>query len=155
MKELEAGGGTPQAIEAQYAALCYRPSGRDTHEVLLITSRDTGRWIIPKGWPMKGRSGAESALREAFEEAGVEGRLSSTPIGVYSYDKILPDGVRPCIVTVYPVEVTQLSKDFPEKGQRARKWFTPRKAAEKVNEPELRALIETFDPHAAGAAGRA
>lgn len=155
MKELEVGGGTPEAMEAQYGALCYRLRGKDMHEVLLITSRDTGRWIIPKGWPMKGRNGAECALREAFEEAGVEGRPSAAPIGVYSYDKVLPDGVQPCIVTVYPVEVTQFSKDFPEKGQRSRKWFKPKKAADKVDEPELRVLLETFDPRKTGDAAPA
>lgn len=155
MKEVEVGDGTPEAMEAQYAALCFRLRGKDMHEVLLITSRDTGRWIIPKGWPMKGRSGAECALREAFEEAGVAGRPSATPIGVYSYNKVLPNGAQPCIVTVYPVEVTQLSKDFPEKGQRTRKWFKPKKAAGKVDEPELRSLLETFDPRKAGDAASA
>ncbi len=155
MKKLEVGSDMPEAMEAQYAALCYRLRGKDLHEVLLITSRDTGRWIIPKGWPMKGRSGAECALREAFEEAGVEGCPSPAPVGVYSYDKILPNGVQPCIVTVYPVEVTQISKDFPEKGQRARKWFKPKKAADKVDEPELRSLLETFDPRKGGAAAGA
>jgi len=155
MKNLEMGDQTPQEAECQYAALCYRLSGKNAHEVLLITSRDTGRWIIPKGWPMKGKSGPECALREAFEEAGVEGRPAPDPIGVYSYDKVLPKSVQPCIVTVYPVEVTQLNDDFPEKGQRVLKWFKPNKAAGKVDEPELRSLLGAFDPRAAHDTNRA
>ncbi len=155
MKKVDVGGSTPEETDAQYAALCYRLSGKDTNEVLLITSRDTGRWVIPKGWPMKGKSGAECALREAFEEAGVEGRLSPDPIGVYPYDKVLPDRVTPCIVTVYPVEVSHLSKDFPEKGQRERRWFKAKKAAAKVDEPELRSLLNSFDPRKSGGAADA
>jgi 8-oxo-dGTP pyrophosphatase MutT (NUDIX family) len=155
MKQLDVGAETPQEMDAQYAALCYRLSGKGVHDVLLITSRDTGRWVIPKGWPMKGMTGAEAALLEAFEEAGVKGKLCSDPIGVYSYDKVLPKGVQPCIVTVYPVEVTQLSKDFPEKGQRDRKWFKPKKAAAKVDEPELRSLLGAFDPRKSGDAASA
>ncbi len=146
MKNIEMGAGTPQETESQYAALCYRLVGAKTHEVLLITSRDTGRWIIPKGWPMKGKSGAECALQEAFEEAGVQGKPARNPIGVYAYDKGLSEGVQPCIVSVYPVEVQELRKDYPEKNQRERRWFKPNKAAEKVDEPELRTLLSTFDP---------
>lgn len=157
MKKLDMGAQSPQETESQYAALCFRRTGKHEHEVLLITSRDTGRWIIPKGWPMKGKSGSECALREAFEEAGVEGKPSAAPIGVYAYDKILPNGVQPCIVSVYPVEVDELRKDFPEKGQRERKWFSPKAAAEKVDEPELRTLLKSFAPEkpgkGAGAAG--
>jgi 8-oxo-dGTP pyrophosphatase MutT (NUDIX family) len=155
MKQLDVGEETPQEMDAQYAALCYRLSGKAAHDVLLITSRDTGRWVIPKGWPMKGKTGAEAALLEAFEEAGVKGKLSCGPIGVYSYDKVLPKGVQPCIVTVYPVEVTQLIKDFPEQGQRDRKWFRPKKAAAKVDEPELRSLLTAFDPRKSGDAASA
>lgn len=148
MKKIDVGTQSPKATETQYAALCYRMSGKDTFEILLITSRDTGRWIIPKGWPIKGKSGAECALQEAFEEAGVQGTPAQDPIGVYAYDKVLSDGVQPCIVSVYPVEVRDLRKDFPEKGQRERAWFNPKKAAGKVDEPELRTLLATFDPQA-------
>ncbi len=81
--------------------------------------------------------------------------FSSDPIGVYSYDKVLPNGVQPCIVTVYPVEVTLLSNEFPEKGQRDRKWFKPKKAADKVDEPELRSLLAAFNPRKPGDAASA
>lgn len=149
MKKLEMGAQSPQETESQYAALCFRRTGKHEHEVLLITSRDTGRWVIPKGWPMRGKSGSECALREAYEEAGVEGSPSPAPIGVFTYDKVLPDGVQPCIVSVYPVEVERLRNDFPEKGQRERKWFSPKKASEKVDEPELRSLLRSFAPEPA------
>lgn len=152
MKKLDMGAQTPQETESQYAALCFRRTGKHDHEVLLITSRDTGRWVIPKGWPMKGKSGSECALREAFEEAGVEGSPWPLPIGVYAYDKVLTSGVQPCIVSVYPVEVDRMRNEFPEKGQRERKWFKPKKAAEKVDEPELRSLLKSFDPGNAGKA---
>lgn len=147
MKKVELGAGAPQETQSQFAALCYRSAGKDGVEILLITSRDTGRWIIPKGWPMKGRNGSETALQEAFEEAGVEGKPAATPIGVYSYDKVLDNGaVQPCIVSVFPVKVSKLRKKYPEVGQRTRRWFTPKKAAEKVNEDELRALLSNFAP---------
>ncbi|HPE26237.1 NUDIX hydrolase [Albidovulum sp.] len=140
---------SPGAEEAltQYAALCHRKTAKGRTEVLLITSRDTGRWVIPKGWPMKGKSGAECALREAYEEAGVEGDPDSRCIGLYAYDKGLKGGaVQPCVVAVYPVRVRRLKDDFPEKGQRVRKWFSPRKAASRVAEPELSELLSQFDP---------
>jgi len=138
----------------QYAALCHRRSAKGKTEILLITSRETGRWVLPKGWPMKGRSGAECALREAFEEAGVAGAASQRCIGLYAYDKILKGGLRqPCIVAVYTVQVTGLADEFPEKGQRVRKWFSPRKAAARVAEPELSTLLEGFDPDQAEAPG--
>ena len=96
---------------------------------------------------MKGKSGAECALREAYEEAGVEGDPDSRCIGLYAYDKGLKGGaVQPCVVAVYPVRVRRLKDDFPEKGQRVRKWFSPRKAASRVAEPELSELLSQFDP---------
>ncbi len=112
-----------------------------------MTSRDTCRWVIPKGWLMKGRTPAEAALREAFEEAGVEGEVAGEMLGIFSYDKVMGDrSVRPCIVTVFPVAVARLRSTFPEHGQRERRWFRPKKAARKVAEPELSAILAAFDP---------
>ena len=126
----------------QFAALCTRQSENGL-QVLLITSRDTGRWIIPKGWPIDGKDGAETALQEAWEEAGV--RASSpakAPVGHFTYDKILKDGsAQPVLTTVYRVEVQALAEDYPEVGQRTREWVTPQTAAERVAEPELRDLL--------------
>ena len=132
---------------SQTGALCYRITRKRGPEVLLVTSRDTRRWVIPKGWLMKDRAPAEAALRVAFEEAGVEGEVAGEMLGIFSYDKVMGDrSVRPCIVTVFPVAVTRLRSSFPEHGQRERRWFRPKKAAKKVAEPELSAILAAFDP---------
>jgi len=125
----------------QYAALCWRLHKRGI-EVLLITSRDTGRWILPKGWPMGALAPAQAAAIEAWEEAGVHGVVSDEPLSFYSYDKVLVSApCLPCLVTVFPLHVTALAARFPERKERRRKWFSPEKAAKKVAEPELRALL--------------
>lgn len=127
---------------SQSAALCWRMH-RGNIEVLLVTSRDTGRWVLPKGWPMDGRSAAGSAEVEAWEEAGVKGRIQEEPIGYFGYDKLLPRGATlPCFVSVHAMRVEELAHRFPERKQRSRKWFGAAKAARKVAEPELRALLE-------------
>jgi 8-oxo-dGTP pyrophosphatase MutT (NUDIX family) len=113
---------------------------------LLITSRDTGRWVIPKGWPIDGLGPDGSAAREAWEEAGVEGQIAGHSIGRYSYEKAPRPGGRAsdritCEVAVFPLRVARLADRFPERKQRQRKWFTLAKAATKVAEPELRQLF--------------
>jgi 8-oxo-dGTP pyrophosphatase MutT (NUDIX family) len=109
--------------------LCWRWQGNDL-KVLLVTSRDTGRWIIPKGWPIPEMTAAASAAAEAWEEAGVEGAVADLPIGMFHYDKIIgPVQAIPCIVSVYPILVSRLRNRFPEVLQRQRKWFSPDKAA--------------------------
>jgi 8-oxo-dGTP pyrophosphatase MutT (NUDIX family) len=129
----------------QVAALCWRKH-RDQVQVLLITSRDTGRWVLPKGWPMPGHNGPEAAAVEAWEEAGVEGQVSDQVLGLFGYDKVIsPVLAHPCMVTVYPLRVATLSRRFPERKERRRKWFTADKAARKVFEPELRALFLGLD----------
>lgn len=136
-------------MRSQFAALCYRIV-KDKAQVLLITSRDSGRWIVPKGWPMDGKAPHEAAAVEAFEEAGVRGRVFDHVLGMYSYEKALEDGeMLPCIVTLFPLKVQSLAQDFPEAGERRRKWFTPRKAANKVDEPELARILAQFDPRLA------
>lgn len=130
-----------EETRSQIGALCWRMH-RGHPEVLLITSRDTGRWVLPKGWPMKNLCPAAAAAREAWEEAGVHGSIADDAIGFYSYDKIIPrDAALPCMVTVFPLRVTGLADCFPERKQRRRKWFAAAKAARKVAEPELRALL--------------
>ncbi len=147
MKKHDKESAVAEAATAQYGAICYRVRKKDGCRILLITSRDTGRWIVPKGWPIDGKSGPECALVEAYEEAGVEGVVMAGGSGIYAYDKILDDGTaQPCAVTVYPVKVTHLHGKYPERDQRKRKWFTPKKAASKVDEPELKALLAGFDP---------
>jgi 8-oxo-dGTP pyrophosphatase MutT (NUDIX family) len=125
----------------QYGAICWRKSA-GVLDVLLITSRETGRWVIPKGWPMKGMGPAAAAAREAWEEAGVEGKLSDTCIGLFSYQKMLPkEQPVPCVVAIYGLKVEKLSRRYPEQKQRQRKWFSASEAAGLVAEPELRDLL--------------
>ena len=129
----------------QFAALCHRET-KNGRQVLLITSRDTGRWIIPKGWPMAGRSSAETALQEAWEEAGVKAQvLASNPIGKYTYEKGLDNGLSTQVETiVYPIEVGTLADSFPEAAERNRKWVTLDEAANLVDEPELKQIFKDF-----------
>ncbi|AYG58196.1 NUDIX hydrolase [Rhizobium jaguaris] len=131
----------------QYAALCYRVRKKTGElEVLLLTSRDTGRWVIPKGWPMPGKLSHEVAAREAFEEAGVRGTIETEPLGAFNYDKVLKDGIQvPCRVQVYALDVTDLAKNFKEKGERSIEWVSCDEAAKRVREPELRGIILAFD----------
>lgn len=147
MKRSEVHGPGAVAALNQQAALCFRRKPGGQIEVLMITSRETGRWVMPKGWPMRTCSAGEGALREAFEEAGVAGVLTGDCLGLYSYQKVMPDGrAVPCVVSVHPVEVTALADDFPERGQRQRAWFPPAVAAALVAEHELRDLLARFDP---------
>ncbi len=131
-------GGVPRS---QHAALCWRMH-RGHVEVMLITSRDTGRWIIPKGWPMEGKTASEAAAQEAWEEAGVKGLIGEIALGLYAYDKLrTPLDALPCAVTVFPLRVVRVADKFPERKERRRKWFSAARAARKVDEPELRALL--------------
>jgi len=109
----------------------------------MITSRDTGRWIIPKGWPIDGLDGAETALQEAWEEAGVQNaKAEREPIGCYSYDKILKDGsAQPVQTSVYRVRVKDLADNYPEAHERDRSWMSPKAAAKLVDEPELSEML--------------
>ena len=126
----------------QVAALCYRDTDAG-RRVLLITSRDTGRWIIPKGWPIDGLDAAGTALREAWEEAGVQrAEIECEAAGQFEYDKGLDDGWSvPVETRVYLAKVLELSEDYPEAGERDRRWFSPQEAADLVEEPELKAIL--------------
>jgi 8-oxo-dGTP pyrophosphatase MutT (NUDIX family) len=129
----------------QCAALPIRERGGELH-VLLITTRGRGRWVIPKGWAEKGVAAHELAAREAFEEAGLLGRADADPIGVYSYRKRLPDGRRAtCEVAVFTLEVESRADDWPERGQRRKRWVAPGEAAELVSEPGLAELLLALD----------
>ncbi|WP_064710859.1 NUDIX hydrolase [Rhizobium bangladeshense] len=130
----------------QYGAICYRVKKKSGDvEVLLMTSRDTGRWVIPKGWPMNGKCAHEVAVQEAFEEAGVCGSTEAETLGSYTYPKVLRDGVQViCKVQVYALEVAELAKNFKEKGERTIEWVSCDEAASRVREPELRNLFLAF-----------
>lgn len=130
----------------QYAALCHRIADGDL-QILLITSRDSRRWIIPKGWAIKNLTDSGSAAREAYEEAGAIGRINPVPIGTYKYRKWLRGGFPVyCDIRVYSMEVDQLVESYPELGQRKRRWFGKNEAVLKVKEPHLRDLISGFSP---------
>ena len=132
---------------AQFAALPWRIGADGEVEVLMITSRETRRWVIPKGWPIKAMSSAKSAAREAFEEAGVIGKISKAPFGTYAYDKRLKSGrLQHVRVAVFALQVERMEPAFPELGQRELKWLPPVEAATCVDEPELMVLIATFRP---------
>ena len=136
-----------QRIVRQFAALAWRRAVDGSVKVLLITSRETRRWVIPKGWPMANLTPAEAAAQEAYEEAGVFGQPSAAPVGTYAYDKRLRDGALQAVeVAVFPMEVFVEQLAFPERGQREKLWTTPEDAADKVDEPELKALIRAFRP---------
>ncbi|MEO8926875.1 MAG: NUDIX hydrolase [Caulobacteraceae bacterium] len=131
----------------QYAALPYRLA--EDVEILLITSRETGRWVIPKGWPMKGRTPAEAAAREAFEEAGVIGEIAPAPFGAYPYVKYLKSGLgRPCKVKVFPLRVVKQQTEWPEMHQRSAQWFGWAEAAAAVQELRLSRIIRKFGKRA-------
>lgn len=138
------------AVRRQCAALCWRMEA-DAPQILLITSRDTGRWVVPKGWPMPGLSPARTAAREAFEEAGVRGTVDERSLGCFGYEKVLGQGAArglrvACVVAVFPLRVEGLEDDFPEAGQRQRAWFAPAEAAARVDEPDLARLLAAFRP---------
>lgn len=110
-------------------------------EILLITSRETGRWVIPKGWPMKGLSDRDAAAREAEEEAGVVGKIRKKPIGSYTYWKRRTDRFDLVQVEVFPLKVERHLANWRERGQRRLAWFSPEHAAGLVDEPGLGDLI--------------
>jgi 8-oxo-dGTP pyrophosphatase MutT (NUDIX family) len=134
---------TAPAVARQYAALPYIRSG--DLSILLVTSRETGRWVLPKGWPMKGKKPQAAAAREALEEAGVIGQIAKQPVGAYPYAKRLPTGdLIDCIVEVFPLQVTRQLKRWPEQHERLTQWFGPLDAANAVHERELAQLIAAF-----------
>lgn len=99
-------------------------NGDGSIEVLLITSRDSGRWVIPKGWPMRKKKPHQVARQEAWEEACVRGRVGKKAWGHYTYMKKLDDGeLVPAVVQVHLLDVAQMEDDFPERQQRRLAWF--------------------------------
>ncbi|HWE99291.1 MAG TPA: NUDIX hydrolase [Caulobacteraceae bacterium] len=128
---------------AQYAALPFRTDPQ--LEVLLVTSRETGRWVIPKGWPIRGKSRRATAEAEARQEAGVIGEIGKSPLGQYDYVKVLKTGLAiPCRVTVFPLRVTGQKERWREQAQRTGRWFDGETAAACVQEPQLAAIIRRF-----------
>ena len=135
----------------QFAALPVAEVGGETR-VLLVTSRETRRWVVPKGWAEEGLAPAELAAKEAFEEAGALGTVSPEPIGSYRYRKRLKAGRRvACEVGVFPMRVERLLEDWPEAAERERRWFSAREAAERVDEAGLADMLRRLPAGAAAA----
>ena len=134
----------------QFAALPWRISPAGSCQIMLLTSRETRRWIIPKGWPMKGLKPPKVAAREAYEEAGLVGRITGKrPAGVFHYTKRLQKDELLCEVWVFLLQVEHQLDDWPEKGQRETRWFSPSEAAELVAEGGLAEIIwYAFPPNA-------
>lgn len=135
-------GGMPRHM--QVAALPWRmKAGRV--EILLVTSRDTGRWVLPKGWPEGDEPLWQAAAREAAEEAGIDGAVSAHEAGRYFYGKRKSSGMElPCEVLVFPLEVQSVADKWPEKKSRRRAWLSPDEAAARVREADLGQLIRQF-----------
>ena len=129
----------------QYAALPWRIGEGGLREVMLLTTRETRRWVIPKGWPMKGRKPADVARQEAYEEAGLIGRIGGKrPLGNFHYEKRLATKAVICEVWVFLFRVERQLDDWPEKGQRECRWFDANEAAALVEEGGLAEILDRF-----------
>lgn len=129
-------------IGAQIAALPLMRDKKGKLKVLMVTSRGTGRWVMPKGWEMDGEKPWQAAAIEALEEAGAEGYIGDELLGTYRYPKILKSGeIMPVEVRVYPMVVQKLRRTWKERKQRTRRWFSTKAAAKRVDEPDLADLI--------------
>ena len=111
-------------------------------QVCLVTSSSGRRWVIPKGLIEPGQTAGETALQEAWEEAGVAGVLHTEPVGSYLYEKY--GGM--CHVTVFLMQVNDEADDWPERLSRQRVWLPVDEAADRIREPGLREILETIFP---------
>lgn len=129
--------------QLQAAALPWRrtPSGI---EIMLVTSRGRGHWLLPKGWPDRNERLHDAASREAYEEAGLKGIVAMQEFGRYFYHKRMAASAIACEVSVFPLRVVRVADKWKESGQRSRKWMGPSEAMEAVQQPDLRALIAAF-----------
>ena len=131
-------------VMQQYGVLPWRIDRGGAMQVLLITSRRRGRWIVPRGWLAKGRPPYQSAALEAFEEAGVIGDIHSHPMACYHYLKEGKDGsLQRCRVTLFSLQVRGTLTNWPERGQRKRRWFALDEAAGMVDDAELAQVIRS------------
>jgi 8-oxo-dGTP pyrophosphatase MutT (NUDIX family) len=145
------------AVRVQYGALPYRFTPFAAMEILVVTTRQTRRWIIPKGWPIRRLRPPKSAAREAYEEAGVHGRVGAKPVGAFTYEKALDESGAEvtCEVKVFPLLVKRQAETWPESTQRISQWVEPARAIALVKEPGLKTLIAAFARRVALAAEKA
>jgi 8-oxo-dGTP pyrophosphatase MutT (NUDIX family) len=133
---------SPRKPVKQVAALPWRLSADGELEILLVTSRISGHWLLPKGWPMQGKTNALAALQEAFEEAGIDGKIGKARIGKFTYPRLAEDGTAtPCTISVFAMGNVRELDDWPEREQRRRQWFTLDAAAAVVFVPALAAML--------------
>ncbi|MEL6801917.1 MAG: NUDIX hydrolase [Pseudomonadota bacterium] len=138
------GSGRKRDVRTQFGALCWRMH-KGRLKVALVTSRHSKRWILPKGWPVNGATPAAAAAREAYEEAGLEGTVRDICLGVYSYQKRRKGAAAlPCVVAIFPMEVTKRHTNWPEAHERILTWVTPCEAADLVDSPELAQILLNF-----------
>jgi 8-oxo-dGTP pyrophosphatase MutT (NUDIX family) len=132
--------------QRQIAALVWRHSETGETEVLIITTRRSGRWSVPKGWPIEGMTSPEAAAQEAWEEAGVRGDIEREPLGAFTYEKS-KSGDGPAMrmtADIFALRLSTFADEYPEAGQRKRAWRTPAEAAEIVQGPELKTILRSF-----------
>lgn len=140
----------PRRGRLQVGALPYRRRADGSFEILLVTTRGTGRWMVPKGWPMIGKSHAEAAAQEAYEEAGVRGSANPVELGRFDHEKSrFPDSSLQCTVAVFAMPVEEELTQWPERGQRTRRWFSVKEAAEAVQSPNLAGIISAIEQRSA------
>jgi 8-oxo-dGTP pyrophosphatase MutT (NUDIX family) len=146
MSNIKSSSKKGHAVRLQYGALPYHFTKGGELEILLVTTRRSKRWTIPKGWPIKGLKAAKSAAREAYEEAGVRGTVRAKSIGFFMYDKrLVEDGITfPCEVKVFPLLAKRQDKTWPESHQRQSRWFTPAVALLAIKEESLRVLVSSL-----------
>ncbi len=139
----------------QYGVMAWRAAEDGARQILLITSRETKRWVIPRGNPIAGLSPAAAAAQEAWEEAGIKGEVGGQALAAYRYEKRRPDGTSvPAKVQVFAMQVREEADSWPEANERERRWFSPAEAAGAVDEPELKALLGKLDQEGGVTPGR-
>lgn len=130
--------------KVQVGAIPFRRGAGGRIEIMLVTTRDSQRWIVPKGWPIRGLKSHEAAAREAMEEAGLVGEIGTKPVGRYTYWKRRPNDFVLCKVRLYPLAVTEQLPSWPEQAQRRCQWFSQSDAADLIEETALAAIIRTL-----------
>jgi 8-oxo-dGTP pyrophosphatase MutT (NUDIX family) len=143
-------------VRVQYGALPYRFTPMAALEILVVTTRQSRHWIVPKGWPIKRLTPSKSAAREAFEEAGVRGKIGARAIGNFTYKKTArqTDADANYEVKIFPLLVRRQSATWPEHGQRVVQWVEPEKAIALIREPELKSIVAKFAKRAAASASK-
>jgi 8-oxo-dGTP pyrophosphatase MutT (NUDIX family) len=128
---------------AQYGVIPWRRGRDGGTEILLITSRETRRWVVPRGNAIAGLRSYEAAAQEAFEEAGIRGLVEAEAVGTYRYDKKRGGVTVPAEVELFRMAVAEEAADWPEKHERERRWFPAEAAAAAVDEADLAELIRS------------